>query len=817
LKRFSPAGARAGRLVAATTLGTLILSGSAAAAVKQQVSAAKAVARSCHESYVGGAGGAATVRAKAPADGLVLARLAGAGDWDLGVFDAKTKRYVAGSAGFRSNELAEGFVRKGQKLVVQACRYRGDAASARVSVSFLEAGGSTKSADEKVQVVDVAAKSLARRNDLQKLGLDLTEHGDRDSVEVVLHGRADAAKLKSKGFDYDVRIADLEARSEANRAADRRYAAAVEESGLPSGSTGYRHLADYELEMKELALRYPSMVKPVTLNHKSVLGRDVNGIEIARNAAFVNDGKPIFLNMGVHHAREWPSSEHAIEWAYDLLTNYGSSDRTTRLVNATRNIVVPIVNVDGFNISREAQDFPPSTEFGLFSYEMKRKNCDISDNTPAFYRTGTCDNNNAGRLRGTDPNRNYGGFWGGGGASTNWSSDTYRGDGPFSEPETRNIRELQATRNITNLITNHTFSNLLLRPPAIADVGFPHDEPQYAALGARMASHNDYANIPSFGLYDTSGGTEDWTFWTAGSLGFTFEIGPDEFHPPYQNGVVAEYLGLAPAAGAGQGGNREAYYEMLESTLDKSLHSVIEGKAPEGWRLNISKSFKTQTSPVWNDDGGVSIGDPISFDDTLSYDLDTKGNRFEWHVNPSTRPVVAGRLGRDAEGPPQGAIALANPAGQPAEYTGSNPLSGPHEEVPFTVQGRADGVDNGRMTVHIEWGNAATDWDLYVYNSAGQIVTQSAAFGDTNEDAVLLDPPAGTYRAVLINYDQVNGAPYDDWSGGAVRFESPRPTTFGPKEAWKLTCTSPGGKVKGQRDVIVDRGQSVDVGKICQK
>ena len=84
-----------------------------------------------------------------------------------------------------------------------------------------------------------------------------------------------------------MRIADLEARSEANRAADRRYAAAVEESGLPSGSTGYRHLADYELEMKELALRYPSMVKPLTLNHKSVLGRDVNGIEIARNAAII--------------------------------------------------------------------------------------------------------------------------------------------------------------------------------------------------------------------------------------------------------------------------------------------------------------------------------------------------------------------------------------------------------------------------------------------------------------------------------------------------------------------------------------------------
>ena len=81
-----------------------------------------------------------------------------------------------------------------------------------------------------------------------------------------------------------------------------------------------------------------------------------------------------------------------------------------------------------------------------------------------------------------------------------------------------------------------------------------------------MASHNGYANIPGYGLYDTTGATEDWTFWTAGSLGFTFEIGPNGFHPPYNNSVVDEYLGRGQTAGAGKGGNREAYYEMLEST-----------------------------------------------------------------------------------------------------------------------------------------------------------------------------------------------------------------------------------------------------------
>ena len=71
-----------------------------------------------------------------------------------------------------------------------------------------------------------------------------------------------------------------------------------------------------------------------------------------------------------------------------------------------------------------------------------------------------------------DPNRNYGGFWGGPGASTDPLRRTSAATGPFSEPETQNIRWLHSERQITNLITNHTYSNLLLRPPGVVDAGF---------------------------------------------------------------------------------------------------------------------------------------------------------------------------------------------------------------------------------------------------------------------------------------------------------------------------------------------------------
>ena len=110
---------------------------------------------------------------------------------------------------------------------------------------------------------------------------------------------------------------------------------------------------------------------------------------------------------------------------------------------------MPLVNPDGFNVSREAQHSGARAAFDVFDYEMKRKNCRPSPD-PA-YASGSCADNPAGGWSGVDPNRNYGGLWGGGGASTIWYDATFRGSGPFSEPETQNIHQLVASREVTSL------------------------------------------------------------------------------------------------------------------------------------------------------------------------------------------------------------------------------------------------------------------------------------------------------------------------------------------------------------------------------
>ncbi|MGL5857796.1 MAG: M14 family zinc carboxypeptidase [Angustibacter sp.] len=803
----------AGVVVAAVTAGGLVVGVSPGSAAPDDVlTASQADDLTCVEKPLTDSPSTDTRTVTSTVDGVVQARLSGGGDWDLAVFDGRTGTVVAGSAGYRANELAEGFVTQGQSLVVQGCRYAGTSAKATLSIEFFAAVtpamNRSASAVDKAQLVRVSTKTRADKRRLQRLGLDITEHGSRSAMEVVLHNEVDVRTLRRAGFSYRVQIADLDARSRANRAADRTYAAATSRSALPSGRTSYRRLYDYQLEMKRLAARYPTLVRPLTLKERTIEGRDVEGIEITQDAANLADGKPVFFNMGVHHAREWPSAELPMEFAYDLINRYRTDSGVRKLMRGTRTIIVPIVNPDGFNVSREAPSI--GGDFSLFDYEYKRKNCRASD-SPAEYRGGTCGANAAGRLRGTDPNRNYGGFWGGPGASTSWSSDTYRGSAPFSEPETRNVRALVSSRQVTTLISNHTYSNLILRAPGVFDTRPPLDEPVSKKLADSMAAHNQYTSVPGYELYDTSGTTDDWSFWITGGFGYTFEIGPEEFHPPYATGVVAEYAGLAPAAGAGKGGNRVAYYTALRATANPKLHATIQGTAPAGATLQVRKRFSTPTSPVIQPDG--SVGDPLQVTDTLTSSYLATGGRFQFAVNPSTRPYVAGRLGRDPLAPPQESITLDNPTGIPAENQDADPTNvGDAERIPFIVEGLPD-VDNAAAKVTISWGDKNVDWDLYVVDAAGQVVGSSASGGTDTETAVLRDPPAGEYTAVVVNYE---GGTTSDWSGGEVRFENPIPTTYGPKETWRLRCTGKDGTVLGARDVFVDRGQVVDVGSVCR-
>jgi Zinc carboxypeptidase len=649
-----------------------------------------------------------------------------------------------------------------------------------VLVGLTTAGMATPAAADaqefRPQLVTVDTPTSADKELLQTLGLDLTEHAGQDYVEVVLHTLDDVAALAAAGLGYDVRIPDLLAREAQNNQVNAAYAATTVSSPLPSGRDTYRTLDDYDADMAALASAHPDLVSTFSLPHPSLDGKQINGIEIGQDVTAPEAGLPVFLMLGVHHAREWPSGEHAMEFAIDLVENYGTDPRITDLVNRSRVIVVPVLNVDGFDKSRTdgelidlraADNGGTATILGTPGNAYMRKNCRLVDgqDTP----DGTCAlaaTSPGGYGVGVDLNRNYGGFWGGPGASDVFADPTYRGAAAFSEPETQNIRELISGRQVTTLITNHTFSNLVLRPNGAAPdlvpssqgipLGNPYDEAALKALGDEMAAQNGYTSQHAWELYDTTGSVEDWSYNATGGFGYTFEIGPDEFHPPFPK-VVDEYLGAGQYAGKG---NREAFLLALENAVDPTTHSVLTGAAPAGATLRLRKTFAT---PTW--DGSIQD----SLDTTMTVGPD---GSYTWHVNPSTRPVVMDRQVETVSGDP---VAEQSWTGTTA------PLQSTDQE--FTVDQDVD-----LLEINLDWPTP-DDLDLEVYRkNADGSLTQVGSSGNSvaeKERVLMQDPAQGTYVLRVIN------------------FASATPS-------WTLTCEV-GGQVRQTEPVVIDRGQELQV------
>ncbi len=822
-------------VVVASLLAAITFASSASASqlLTARIASTKSAFRACSDRPATGKAGNVQRNFTAPKLGWVNAKLDGSGgDWDLAVFDSKTNRLVAGDSSFGADEVASGIAQPGEQLVVQACRLSGSGSRAKLNVGF-SAIDTSKPAPT-LSLVRVSVGSRARKDELDRMGLDLAESAGKDYVDVVLHGQPDAKQLREHKFVYVAKVADIAKQTVADAKKDSAFAQRVRASALPSGRTTYRRLPDYGGDMKKLVRENPDLVKPVTLPVKTWSGRTVEGIEITQhvNAADGNDGKPIFLQMGAHHAREWPSSEHAMEWAFELVKDYKAGDPRTRGIMArTRTIVIPVVNPDGFNTSREAGEAAgggtgrggEETANLVIPYEYQRKNCRVNNPNGDDPAQGNCNQQPATGLSqfGVDPNRNYGGFWGGDGATPDGGTppgdfaQDYRGNGPFSEPESQNIRALISGRQVTTLITNHTFSDLVLRPPGIQRQGPPVDEAAYKQLGDSFAAENGFTSEPSYQLYDTTGSTEDWSYYATGGFGFTFEIGLTNFHPPYAD-TVAQYDGTSPEAKAiGGHGNREAYFKAEENTGNTARHSVLAGKAPSGSVLRLRKDFKTATSPV--KDAAGNRGAAILFDDHLNSTMEPTGSTFRWHINPSTRPVAAQSKGRAATGPPSDPVSSteASPTTPCPNYPDMCTRNSGYRDIPFDVP-QGGGRDNGFARIRIQWSNPVSDFDLYIYKDAdndnnsdndGQAIASSAAGTTDNEQTSIGPDPSGHYVARVVNFSAV-----DPTFAFSVHYESPEPFKPGTTETWKLTCESFGGTVLTRQDVLIGRGQTKDPG-----
>ena len=224
--------------------------------------------------------------------------------------------------------------------------------------------------------------------------------------------------------------------------------------------------------------------------------------------------KPRTLLTSLHHSREPGGATTLLYFLWDLIEKAKANDPEAQYLLTERTLViVPCVNPDGYAFNQRQR--PEGG--GLWRKNRK-------ENTTNSY--------------GVDLNRNYGpeSFWNAnnGGSSTDPNNDTYRGESPFSEPETQALRNLIDTYAFGCILNYHTYSNLLIYPYAALSQE-TKDSATFRGFSADATRFNAYSagrDLETVG-YTTRGNSDDWAYHEHDALAFTPEVGAitDGFWP----------------------------------------------------------------------------------------------------------------------------------------------------------------------------------------------------------------------------------------------------------------------------------------------
>ncbi|CAN5288117.1 hypothetical protein BH23ACT9_BH23ACT9_38060 [soil metagenome] len=479
-------------------------------------------------------------------------------------------------------------------------------------------------------------------------------------VEVLLWP-GDLAHLVESGVPFRITVPDLLARDAAVAAA----APLTDIATIPGGKADYQDLDAIYAEFDALAAA-SDLANVVTLPVPSLEGRTVKGIEIYRGNG--DDGRPVAYIDGSHHAREWPSTDYCRLFAHHLIEQSGTP-RISALLDRVKVRLVPVVNVDGYVHSRSYAGSPgDNANLGIVAggqgaYVRKNNRYApveaVNPEGAVVPGLGEVDPH-----YGVDPNRNYAYLWGGttGGllnvngpgsqtlpffatTSPNPTDQTYFGTQAFSEPDTQNTRDFFLSNAVVTYLSNHTSGRLMLRPWGHTTDAAP-DEAMLKDLGQRMSnamirqdlSLGPYANQIGLGLYATNGTSNDWAYAATGTLGYVVEHSTS-FHPAY---------GSTHAPGQQWPGVKEMFTIACEAAVDPASHCVLSGRvtdaAGEGVPATLTLS-RTFTTPYSRNGGARDIGSltarATALVETQALTLTTAGDgSFEWHVNPSTRPIA---------------------------------------------------------------------------------------------------------------------------------------------------------------------------------
>src|SRR6266508_3632265 len=330
--------------------------------------------------------------------------------------------------------------------------------------------------------------------DLHDTAMGTTKDG-KTKVELAITPKQ-AAKLQHLGMDLSVKKID-----------GKRASTLLDEQATNSTKIyrSYSEPGGIRDELIATAAQYPQLAKLEAIG-KSVNGQTIYALKVTKNARSLPDGyRPAVLYQGAQHAREWITPEMVRRLMHDTLANYGNDPTTTELVKSTEMWFIPVVNVDGHY------------------YTFTEGN--------RLWRKNLRDNNGDGQIGvndGVDPNRNYPTHWGydNEGSSNTLSSETYRGTGPASEPETRAIDGLAKRIGFKYAINYHSAAELLLYGTGWQVSTPTPDDLVYEAL----AGNDEHPAVPGYDpdisaeLYTTNGETTEHLQEAYHTLAFTPEM-----------------------------------------------------------------------------------------------------------------------------------------------------------------------------------------------------------------------------------------------------------------------------------------------------
>jgi carboxypeptidase T len=300
----------------------------------------------------------------------------------------------------------------------------------------------------------------------------------------------DLAQLRAARIHYRVLDRDIDATAAAERL--RLHRARATDSG--DWFAEYKDFTAITKRLEELATIAPDRVQLESIG-RSIEGRRLLALRIGGTSA---DAKPMLID-GTLHAREWIAAMTTTCIADRLVRGYATDPAIRDFVDHTELWVVPVANPDGYQHSWSSNRY-------------WRKN-----------RRGT---------HGVDLNRNFSVAWGGSGSSARERSDIYRGTSPFSEPETRALRDLAARERFQLHIDFHSYGQLILYPWAYTSTPAP-DRARLAAIGDRLASaiaatHGSrYVLQSGSDLYAAAGTMSDWMYGAEKATSYTLELRPN--------------------------------------------------------------------------------------------------------------------------------------------------------------------------------------------------------------------------------------------------------------------------------------------------